>query len=252
MPRFFVTDRDYISDTKITITGNDVKHIKNVLRLKIGDDLVICDGNGNDYNVSIEHIGNDNIITKINFGFKNLSELEIDVILYQAIPKLDKMDMIIQKSVELGVNTIIPVCTERCVVQLKSENDKLKKLNRWQKIALEASKQSGRGIIPKVIKPVNYCEALTMLNKNDKKFILYEKEYEMNIKDYFISEKLGNLEEKSNIAFMVGSEGGFSESEINEAKGLKIETIRLGKRILRTETVALAVISIIMYEIGDV
>jgi 16S rRNA (uracil1498-N3)-methyltransferase len=252
MPKFFISDENIINENKINVTGTDVKHIKNVLRLKKGDKITLCDGKNLEYDVIIEEFYDDYIVTVIKEKYKSKAESGIDIVLFQSIPKSDKMETIIQKSVELGINKIVPIITSRTIVHLKTEKDILKKVKRWQKIAIEAAKQSGRGVIPKIEKPLHYKEAILIIKNFNFKFILYEKERNMFLKEYFKDVNLKNIDEGNKIAFIVGPEGGFDEDEIKFAVENGIESVSLGYRILRTETVALMIVSIIIYEIGDV
>lgn len=247
-----MTDKEFYSETEIIIVGDNVRHIKNVLRLKVGDSITICDGKENEYIVDIEKIEKESIKTSIKYRNSSITEKQPQILLYQAVPKADKMDLIIQKSVELGINKVIPVFTDRTIVNMRNDKDIQKKILRWQRISLEASKQSGRGIIPEISKPVTFYKALELMNNNDRKFILYEKESFINLKKYIINENIIKLEKENTISFIVGPEGGFTDNEVNDAKMKNIKSVSLGKRILRTETVALVVLSIIIYEIGDV
>ena len=207
MPRFFVKNNQ-INNDKITIIDEDVKHIKNVLRKQIGHKIEVCNQDtGNSYKCEIEIIAENEIETKIIEEQKNIQE-KIKVDIYQGLPKSDKMELIIQKSVELGANSIIPVNMKRCVVKLEGK-DEIKKNERWQKIAESAAKQCGRVFIPELKK----------LKATDLK-----------------------------IGIVIGPEGGFEESDIKLLKESGAKIVTLGDRILRTETVALNVLSIIMYE----
>ena len=218
MPKFFVAGNQ-INNNKITIIGNDVNHIKNVLRQKSGDKITICDtSKEQDYLCKIDKI----------------EEKSIDC-------------NIIQKSVELGAYDITPLQMKRCVVKL-NEKDKLKKIQRWQKISEVAAKQCGRNIIPKINNIVNVKEVCNLCNEYDIVLIAYENEKENTLK-----KELKNLKkldkEEIKVAVIIGPEGGIAPEEIEmfEENGAKI--ITLGNRILRTETVALSVLSIIMYEL---
>ena len=250
MPRFFVK-AEQVNETKIIIIGEDVKHIKNVLRKQIGEKLEICNQDtGITYICEISEINEEKIINNI---IKEISSEEenVKVDIYQGLPKSDKMELIIQKSVELGVNAIIPVEMKRCVVKLDSKSEN-KKIERWQKISESAAKQSGRNIVPE-IKHVTTVEKIAELTKEyDIMIVCYENE-----KENYLKTELKNLKEtlsiKENIkiAVIIGPEGGLEEKDVNilKQKGAKIVT--LGKRILRTETVALNLLSIIMYELEE-
>ncbi len=245
MSKFFVNGENISSDS-ITITGEDVVHIKKVLRLKSGDNIIVSDGLGIDYHVKIEKINSSTVDTKIISSCKNASEPPVDIVLFQGLPKSDKMDFIIQKGVELGVKKIVPVITERTVVKISKDNYK-KKHQRWNRISMEAAKQCNRGIIPKVEYPINFKDAVDTLPNNGFKILPYEKEKSQGIK--------GILKEKSNtkdVFICIGPEGGFCDKEIELALKNQFNIISLGPRILRTETAGIVVLSILMYELGDV
>ena len=243
MSRFFVKQED-IHSNEIYIRSEDVNHIKKVLRAQCGDVLTLCDGKGSDFEVEIKELEKDYILTSIISSMSSRSEPPIDITLFQGIPKYDKMDFIIQKSVELGVNRIVPVITDRTIVKIANISDTENKRVRWQKIALEAAKQCNRGVIPSVEVPMNFDSALKLAKESQLSIIPYEKEMQKRIKDY-ISEGIKSL------AIMIGPEGGFSEDEIIKATLNTIKPITLGPRILRTETAGIVVISILMYELGD-
>lgn len=238
MPKFFVLS-DQIKEDTISIIGDDVAHISKVLRMKPGDLLTICDGLGNDYDVCIQNMDKAELLTKIIKKYPCEAEPKIEVVLFQCLPKQGKMEYIIQKNTELGVSKIVPVYSKRCIA--KPTN----KAHRWQKIALEAAKQSGRGIVPEVCETVKFEEAISQMFKLEKAFMLYEEEKEVRIKTVM-------QEQFKQIGFIVGPEGGFDESEAAFAREKGIPAITLGKRILRTETVGAAVLPIIMYSQNDI
>lgn len=247
MPKFFVAENQ-INNNKITIIGNDVNHIKNVLRQKSGDKITICDtSKEQDYLCEIDKIEEKSIGCNIIEKLENNTESNVKVTIFQGLPKADKMELVIQKSVELGVYDITPLQMKRCVVKL-NEKDKAKKIQRWQKISEVAAKQCGRNIIPKINNIVNVKEVCNLCNEYDIVLIAYENEKENTLK-----KELKNLkkldEEEIKVAVIIGPEGGIAPEEIKmfEENGAKI--ITLGNRILRTETVALSVLSIIMYEL---
>jgi len=245
MPRFFISEENIVHG-KICIYGEDVNHIKKVLRLERGNSLTLCDGKRRDYIVKIESFESDRILTNIVKIEDNKSEPPAEVILFQGIPKSDKMDLIIQKSVELGVGKIYPVITERTIVKLGNQKDVDNKLKRWQKISLEAAKQCGRGIIPEVKNPVCFKEALTIASATQLGLIPYEKETAKSLKHYL---KPGNI---NSVSIIIGPEGGFSEKEIEWAADEGLNVVTLGPRILRTETAGIAVLSILMYELEGI
>lgn len=245
MSRYFV-DASQINDKSVIITGEDYQHLKKVLRVDIGDPLVVC-CNGFDYNVTVESILNDKIVASIIEKSPNVTESRLKITLFQGLPKQDKMELVIQKCVELGITEIIPVITKRCVTKINSDKDAQSKVARWQKIALEASKQSNRGIIPRIGLPIRFEEALEAASKMDLAIIPYEKEKLIKIKDV-ISKGSAAV----SAAIFIGPEGGFEEQEINSAELCGVQKVTLGPRILRTETAGLFVVSILMYELGDV
>ncbi|TYQ12912.1 UNVERIFIED_CONTAM: 16S rRNA (uracil1498-N3)-methyltransferase [Acetivibrio alkalicellulosi] len=246
MSKFFV-DKKNILAKSINITGEDVIHIKKVLRLKCGDNIIISDGAGTDYYVEIQNIQQDLVETKIISFEKNIAEPSINITLFQGLPKSDKMDLIIQKGVELGVKKIVPVITERTVVKISGAKDSIKKCERWNRISMEASKQCNRGFIPKVDGPIFFSDALKMLNGGNLNILPYEKEKDNRLK-YILNDSI----KAKDIYVFIGPEGGFSQEEVEIAVKSGVNTVSLGPRILRTETAGIAVLSILMYELGDV
>ena len=250
MPKFFVK-QEQIDGEIIEITGEDVNHIKNVLREKIGNELTICNSSKEqNYLCEITQISEELIQCKVIKQLENKVESNIKVTIMQGLPKADKMELIIQKSVELGVYDIIPIEMKRCVVKLK-DKDKSKKLQRWQKIAEVASKQCGRDRIPKIETIINVKNICNLLEKYDIVLVAYEKEEKNTLKHELkkIKEKYQNQEVK--IAIIIGPEGGIAPEELKQFEEYGASSITLGKRILRTETVALNVLSIIMYELEN-
>lgn len=253
MPKFFV-DSEQVDNGEIIIIGDDVNHIKNVLRMKIGDTFQVCDNKKSEnFLVKISKYDNENIICNILEEYEDNSESNVKVHIFQGLPKADKMELIIQKSVELGVNRITPVEMKRCVVKLDGK-DKIKKVDRWQKIAEVAAKQSGRDIIPEICSVENISQISESFGEYDLVLLCYENEKEVLLKDVLKSDEIiaksKGCNEKNNfkIAIIIGPEGGIDISEVEymSKKGAKV--ISLGNRILRTETVAISLLSIIMYE----
>lgn len=244
MHRFYVEENN-ISEENITITGPDVNHIKNVLRMKPGDELVICNGQGKDFCCIIESESESQVITTIKEVHNTDTELEGKLYLFQGVPKKDKMELIIQKSVELGVHEIIPVMTHRTVVKIEDKKKETKKLERWQSIANSAAKQSNRGIIPIITETKSFKEAVNYAKALDIKVIPYE-----NAKGIDRTrEIIGNIKRGQSIGIFIGPEGGFEESEIGLAIESGIEPITLGRRILRTETAGFTILSAIMIQL---
>ena len=248
MSKFFVRDEQIDNDI-IKIQGPDVNHIKNVLRQKVGDEIIICNSDKeNTYLCDITKIEKEIIECKIARELEDFKS-NIKVTIMQGLPKKDKMDLVIQKSVELGCYDIQPVDMERCIVKYE-EKDKRKKLERWQKISEVAAKQCDRNFIPKVNNIMTLKNICNLLHEYDIVILAYEKEEKTKLKEVLkrIKEKYGESEIK--IAVIIGPEGGISPKEVEMIKeNNNVITVTLGKRILRTETVALNVLSIIMYEL---
>ena len=215
MPKFFIKTENLKENEEIWITGSDVNHIKNVLRKKIDDKINICNSDTQkNYECVIKNIEENKIVCKILDEVKSLAESNLNITIFQGLPKSDKMELIIQKATELGVKTIVPVITKRTVIKLK-DKDKQNKVDRWRKIAEVAAEEK------------------------------------ISIKDEIEQLKNDNKEEL-NIGIVIGPEGGFAESEIEQLRlNQNVSVVTLGKRILRTETVALVVSGILMYELGD-
>lgn len=251
MPKFFVKNTQIEEEkNRILIIGSDVNHIKNVLRAKIGDELIIAQTpNPQDYKCQIVEFEKDKIICKI-FEKLKIEEEKVEVTIFQGLPKADKMELIIQKSVELGAMEIVPVQMKRCVVKL-DEKDKIKKIQRWQKISEVAAKQCGRNEIPE-IKPCIYVkDVCQMIQDYDVVLVAYEKESENKIKNELKKLKEFKDKQKIKIGVVIGPEGGLEPEDVEMLKQSGAKIVTLGKRILRTETVALNVISNIMYELED-
>lgn len=243
MYQFFVNPED-IQDKKIIIRGEEVNHIKNVLRMKIGEEIAVSNGvDGKEYRCEIEHIGEE-VTCKLRFVKEEEVELPSKVYLFQGLPKADKMELIIQKAVELGVYQVIPVSTKRSIVKLDEKKEK-NKLQRWQEIAKAAAKQSKRKIIPEISSVMTLKQALAMTNQIPVKIIPYELAEGMED----TRKVMESLKPGQDIAFFIGPEGGFDEEEIMLAKDSGVIPITLGKRILRTETAGLTVLSWIMYQL---
>ena len=248
MPRFFVK-AEQIGPRYIEITGKDVNHIKNVLRKKIEDKIEICNQEtGQAYSCEIEQIDDKKVITKIIKEIeKNENTVKIDI--YQGLPKAEKMELIIQKSVELGANSIIPVALNRCIVKLDGK-DEIKKVERWQKIAESAAKQCGRDNIPEIKNIIKIKQLSELCEKYDSIIVAYENE-----KQYTLKQEIENIKKynKSDLklAVVIGPEGGLEKEEVEILKNRNAKVVTLGKRILRTETVALNVLSILTYELDN-
>ena len=244
MNRFFVDMDGREAGTSITITGGDVNHIRNVLRLKIGEQILISDGRGRDYYCRISDIDSEQVVADIEDVCDNFAELPVEVTLFQGYPKSDKMDLIVQKMVELGVHRIVPVFTARTVVKLDAKKA-AKKTERYNLIAEAAAKQSGRGLVPEVLSPVTFAQAIKMASELDMNIIPYEEAEGLEYSRRVISDIQG----KKSLGIFIGPEGGFSRDEVEQAMAAGAKSITLGHRILRTESAGLAVMAIVMFEI---
>lgn len=242
MYQFFVEPHAIVGNT-VHITGKDVNHIKNVLRMKIGEELAVSNGvDGREYRCGILSMSEDEVVCELRFIKEDAVELPSEIYLFQGLPKADKMELIIQKAIELGVHEVIPVSTDRAIVKLDAKKEK-SKLTRWQGIAEAAAKQSKRAIVPTVAGVVSFKEALNRVADFDVKLIPYEMAEDMNHTRQLLSE----IGPGQKIAVFIGPEGGFSEKEIELATAADVLPITLGKRILRTETAGMTVLSILMY-----
>ncbi|MDU6629841.1 MAG: 16S rRNA (uracil(1498)-N(3))-methyltransferase [Lachnoanaerobaculum sp.] len=244
MYHFFVSE-EQINGENAYIEGNDVNHIVNVLRMKSGEELLISVKGDWDYLCKIDDIETERVNLKVLESMEQ-RELPVNITLLQGIPKSDKLEMIIQKAVELGVSEIIPVKTKRVVVKI-DEKKADTKVNRWNAIAESAAKQSKRSIIPKVSGPMSIDNALEIVKDFGVKLIPYE-----NADGIDKTRKiLESMDKTKDIAVFIGPEGGFEEAEVERIKNSGFEVITLGKRILRTETAGLALLSNIMIRLED-
>lgn len=243
MYRFYVT-ADQIGEEEAFICGSDVNHIKNVLRLTAGEWVVLCDGNNTDYCCRIKSVSSEEVVCHIEKTQPSNTELDTKIYLFQGLPKKDKMDLIVQKAVELGVSSIIPVYTKRCVVKL-DEKKAAKKQERWQKIAESAAKQCDRGLIPVVEAPVTLAKAFDIAGELEYNMIPYECADGMERAREIVAEAVG----KKSVGVFIGPEGGFEAEEVEQAVEKGCQVLTLGKRILRTETAGMAVLSILMFQL---
>lgn len=243
MPKFF-TPQNQISQNTLTVTGPEAVHLSSVLRVKTGDEIIVGDGNLTDYICRVSGVKKSEIQCDILKKEINQNEPALKITLFQALPKGDKMETVIQKCVETGVTEIVPIDTKNSMVKLKGKEDK--KIERWNKIAFAAAKQCGRGIIPAVRPLMSFSEGVNIAANNfDSAIIPYENEHKTSIKAFAKS-----FTGKS-LAVFIGSEGGFDTSEIELAKAMGIISVTMGKRILRTETAGLIASVIMLYETGD-
>ncbi len=243
MNRFFVEEKQIDGD-RIWIDGSDLKHIRDVLRLREGEKIeVSC--NSNTYISEIIELGKKEVILKIVDRYKGKNEPSNYIILYQGLAKGSKMDTILQKCTEIGVSEFYPLETSRAVVKIKNEKKSSSKVKRWQEITDQAAKQSKRDILPKVNKVLSFDQMIKSLEKEKNIIVPYEEERQRSIKS-----GLKNIEDKK-IHLIIGPEGGFEEEEIEKLKMIGANIVSLGPRILRTETAGLASSTMIFYELGD-
>lgn len=234
MNRFF-TQKENIDDNTVKIVGDDVAHIQKVLRMREGDKMIVCDGDNTDYICAVKSIDKTCVLADILEKCKNVAEPQCKITLFQGLPKGDKMEQLIQKCVEIGVCTVSPVMTKRVVA-------KGDKGVRWQKVAIEAAKQCGRGVVPPVLPVISFADALKDAAGFDLAIIPYEEEEKVTLKEVLRGKNV------KNVAVFIGPEGGFEKDEITLAVQNGIIPVTLGKRILRTETAGMNVISNIIYE----
>jgi 16S rRNA (uracil1498-N3)-methyltransferase len=244
MARFYVP-QPWIENGMLKIEGDEVKHIRKVLRLKTGDGIVVFDGLGKELEGTIVEERLSSVVIRIQNIFSSERDSPLEVTLAQSLLKGEKMDYLIQKATELGVKEIIPFFSSRSVPFLEKSR-RLKRHHRWEKIAVEASKQCGRGVVPKIESLQDYSDMLQMASTEDLRLILWERE---RIK---LKEVLERSKEKRKIFFIIGPEGGFNQLEVDEAKKAGFIPVTLGRRILRAETASLCFLSILQYERGDI
>ena len=242
MHHFFVNP-EQVEDGLIRITGSDVNHIKNVLRIRQGEEMLVSDGTGRDYLCQAEEIAGQEVVVRIFEIEEEGRELPSRIWLFQGLPKSDKMDLIIQKAVELGAFRIVPVATKNTVVKLDPKKEAAK-VGRWQAIAESAAKQSKRSVVPAVMGVMSLAEAFEHVRQErfEVRLIPYEQESGMEGS----RKELARIGPGQDIAVFIGPEGGFDEREIRQALEMGVRPVSLGKRILRTETAGLAMLSVIM------
>lgn len=241
MPKFFVR-QDQVNDNKITILGDDAFHISRALRMAKGERVTVCDMQSNEYECVLAEFNADNVVAEILSQRKINNEPPIRVYLFQALPKGDKLETVIQKAVECGVFEITPFESERCVVKVKADAEE-KKTERRNRISLEAAKQCGRGYVPRVNPTKSFKSAVELASECDLCVFCYEGEETLSLKALLQEHK-----EAESIAVFIGSEGGFSQNEVEYASEHGMKSVSLGKRILRTETASSFVLSCIAYE----
>ncbi len=254
MYHFFVEPSQVHAD-EIEILGGDVNHIRNVLRMKEGEEILIHDGYGSEYRSRIDRFGEDAVYAAVMEKRRVASELPSKITLFQCLPKGDKMELIIQKAVELGASAVVPVASRRCVVKLDARKES-SKLRRWQAIAASAAKQSGRAVIPEVAPVVPFSEALLRAQGAEVLLLPYECAGEL-LEDGCKSamqrsrETLAGIVRGQSVGILIGPEGGFEKSEAEAAVQAGAQMISLGRRILRTETAGLCVLSVLMFQMEE-
>ena len=248
MYQFFVEPcQIHEAEKKVVITGSDVNHIKNVLRMKIGEEINVSNGiDGKEYRCAIASYEDEMVVCDLYFMKEDNVELPVKVTLFQGLPKADKMELIIQKAVELGVSEIVPVATKRCVVKL-DDKKAASKIARWQGIAEAAAKQSKRGIIPVVSGVKTFGEAVKYTSDMSVRIIPYECAEDMS----HTREIINGIKPGDSVAVFIGPEGGFEEAEVDKAFENGIEPVTLGRRILRTETAGMTVLAWLGYVLED-
>lgn len=246
MHRFYVKP-EQIEGKNIAIRGQDVNHIKNVLRMKPGDELVICNGQGKDCYCIINEVCDDLVLASVKSMADTKTELPVRITLFQGLPKSDKMELIIQKAVELGVYEIVPVMMARSVVKYSDDRKENRKLERWQAISESAAKQSGRGIIPEVLPLMSFKEAVSYAAGMDWSVLAYENEEGISS----TRKCMEQIRSCKRAAIFIGTEGGFEPSEVELAKDNNITPVSLGRRILRTETAGFALLSMLILYLED-
>lgn len=250
MPRFFVR-MDQIENGVVSICGDDAHHISRSLRMAVGERITVSDMQKYEYECTLSEFLPDRVLARIDSERKCDTEPPFTADLYQALPKGDKLDTVIQKSVECGVSSVTTFMSERCIAKEKGDDEN--KLRRRNKISLEASKQSGRGLVPPVNATVSFSEMLKQASAADIKLFCYEGDGTRSIREFLAEEKarisFEDREEPPRISIIIGSEGGFSLSEVERAREAGFTPVGLGKRILRTETAPMFVLGCICYEL---
>ena len=254
MHHFFVDPAQVMGDF-IRITGPDVNHMKNALRMKQGEEVLVSDGTGTDYHCCLSSLNSDCVEARIVSADRDGRELPSRIWLFQGLPKSDKMELIIQKAVELGAAGIVPVSTKNAVVKLDAKKEEAKR-KRWQAIAESAAKQSGRAVVPEVKLPVSYREAMKLSEELDVRLIPYE------CADELLSgteetpmertrNRLKTILPGQSIGIMIGPEGGLEKAEVEQSMEAGFTPVTLGKRILRTETAGLCILSVLMFQLEE-
>lgn len=254
MYHFFV-EPFQVSENSVRILGGDVNHMKNVLRMKPGEQFTVSDGFGHEYLCQVSEYSEDSACGAILEKREVSAELSSSLTLFQCLPKGDKMELIIQKAVELGASSVVPVASRRCVVKLDAKKEESKR-KRWQAIAESAAKQSGRAVIPRVEPVLRFSEAVKKAGALDVCLIPYEcadelLEGEGKTAMEKTREILSGIHKGQSVGIFIGPEGGLEKQEVDEAVGAGVHPVTLGRRILRTETAGLCILSVLMFQLED-
>ena len=241
MVRFFVNPED-LTFEKVLLTGENAQHAK-VLRLKAGEEVLLCDGQGNEAVCVVEEMNAKQLVVSVNTRRESTTEAAVRVSVYMAFPKADKLEHVIQKATELGAYEIVAFPSARCISK-PDEKSLGKKIERWQKIAASAAEQSGRGRVPQVLTLPSYKAALERAAQADKALLFYENEKATTL-------KMALAGEYQSVSLLTGPEGGLEESEVKQAMDAGLQVCTLGSRILRCETAPLCALSAVMYDAGE-
>lgn len=242
MARFFVTGEEMNGDS-IVLTGENAQHAK-VLRLKAGEEVLVCDGEGMECRCAVESVSSGEVVLQVQERRHSSTEAAVRVSVYMAFPKADKLEHVIQKATELGAYEIVAFPSARCISKPDDKSLK-KKLERWQKIAASAAEQSGRGLIPEVVVLPTYGAALERAAKADKALMFYENEHATTLR---MALESGSFK---TVSLLTGPEGGLEEREVEQARSAGLQVCTLGSRILRCETAPLCALSAVMYAAGE-
>ncbi len=243
MTRFYVP-QPRIEKGMMRVEGSEVRHIRRVLRLKTGDEIVVFNGSAKEYQGTIVKEGPSSVVIMIQNIYSSQRESHLEITLAQSLLKGDKMDYLVQKATELGIKEIVPFFSSRSVPSLEKSRRVIRH-HRWERVAVEASKQCGRGVVPKIEPLQDYSEMLKTASPDSLRLILWEREGKR------LKEALEGSKEKKKIFFIIGPEGGLSQEEVEHAKRNGFTPVTLGRRILRSETASLCLLSILQYEWGD-
>ncbi len=250
MQHFYI-DREILPGERTELSGEDHNHIKNVLRMKRGEKVVINDTKGISHICALAGFGEGCSYFDEEESFPCETELPTTIVLFQGLPKKDKMDLIVEKAVELGCSRIVPVMTRRVIVKIEDEKKEAKKIERWNAISKSAAMQSGRGIIPVVDKVMTFKQALIEAGKLERTIIPYEESETLGCTMEGSRETVRGLKGTKSVGIFIGPEGGFEASEVEAAIQMGAVPVSLGKRILRTETAGPAALAVIMFEIEN-